>query len=741
MYPVTKQYRDIMRAPVREAKAHATVYFGMFDRTAAPDATLTWSEPEDYAQPLNINTKKNITVSYATFEPDQLRLDGAQSLIPSNIALWQAQGFVSSVVAGAGGVFDPAPYIDVVFSELHSMVGLTLHFDEAYNTPAQFTVLSYRGGVLLDEQTVTEDIPAVFIREFLLEDVDRLIIRFDKAKKPGSRARLNRVEFGIGYTYADSDLWTLTEKHTGSPLSMTLPSSSLSFALYNEDGRFDVDGDTALQRFLAGGQRGVVDYGVDIGGAVETIPGGQWTLASWKVSGTRAEFKMENALAQLNKTTYEKSVFDGQQRSLYALAQAVLLDAGLTAAQYYIDPYLSSVLTRAPLPIGSHAVCLQLIANAGRCRLYVGRDGVITLERLISGLVPVSSSGTAQTPYSAAGTATESGNVTYATFEPSFMRLDGAQLLVPAGGGYEDAGWTALDASDGEGNYPPNELILTYDDPTNVFSVEIDWGLYPPPKKARLSCRVDGVWQNVTAIHPTETVESYAVSFRHCDAVRLELLEAAAPGQRARVRRVTASMMSDFILSKDQIYDNPGGSMETKLRNVVAEWTIFSADSTTSDIASADIETNSGWVQIPHDLCLTPSVTVDTAGVTVEEEHYAYVSYVRLTAAATETVKATLVGKKVATAQHTVTAYCNDDGEDLVLQNPLLASEDLAQEAADWTRDYYAGRVVYESNIRGFPELDNFDTVYLWDGGAAVINSIELTYNGAFNQKLKLRRR
>lgn len=75
------------------------------------------------------------------------------------------------------------------------------------------------------------------------------------------------------------------------------------------------------------------------------------------------------------------------------------------------------------------------------------------------------------------------------------------------------------------------------------------------------------------------------------------------------------------------------------------------------------------------------------------------------------------------------------------LENPLFASEALAQEVADWVRDYYAGRVVYESNIRGFPELNNFDTVYMWDGGAATINSMEMTYNRAFNQKLKLRRR
>jgi len=741
MYPVTKQYKDIMRAPIREAQAHATVYFGMFDRTAAPDATFDWSVPERYAQPLNINSRKNITVSYATFEPNQLRLDGKQMLLPSNTTLWQPQGFVSSVVSGEGGWFDPAPYIDIEFSVLHSMVGLTLHFDKAYDTPAQLTVLSYRNSELLNEQTVTDDIPYVFIQEFLLEDVDRLVVRFDKARKAGSRARLNRIEFGIGYTYSDTDLIELSEKHTGSPLSLTLPTSSLMFTLFNEDGRFDVDSDTALQRFLASGQRGTVDYGIDVGDGVEVIPGGEWTLASWRVSGTTAQFTMEDALARLNKTTYETSTFDGEEHSLYELAQAVFADAGLTAKHYYIDPYLSKVFTRAPLPIGTHATSLQLIANAGRCRLYVDRNGVITLERLIADLIPTASSDTIQMPYSDAETATQQDNAIYATFEPDFLRLDGTQLLVPSDADYRDAGYTVETVSDSEGNFAPNELILTYTDPTNVFSVEVDWGTYHPPATARLSCRVDGVWGSTTTIYPKARKERYAVSFRHCDAVKLEILKASVPGQRARVQYVTTSMMSDFELTKDQIYGNPNGSMEARLRNVVAEWTLFSAESTVSDIVSVDVETNSGWVKINHELCLEPEITVDSEDVAVEEIHYAYVSYIRLTSDTTQTVKAILTGKKVNTATRTVTAHGNDTGEDLEVQNPLLASESLAQEVADWVRDYYIGRVIYESDTRGFPELDNYDTVYMWDGGAAVINSLELTYNGAFNQKLKLRRR
>ena len=275
---------------------------------------------------------------------------------------------------------------------------------------------------------------------------------------------------------------------------MTLPSSSLTFSLYNEDGRFDVDSDTALQRFLADGQRCIVDYGIDTADGIEAIPGGRWQLSTWKVSGTNAQFTMEDALAKINKTTYETSVYDATVRSLYALAQAVFADAGLTAAEYYIDPYLANVETSAPLPVKTHAQCLQLIAHAGRCRLYVDRDSVITLERLISDLEPVASSTTDQTDYSVAGTAVQDGNVTYATFEPSFLRVDGTQTIIPSDGSYVDAGWTALTPSDAEGVFTANELILTYDDPTNVFGVEVDWGTYPPPAKVRMSCRVDGVW-------------------------------------------------------------------------------------------------------------------------------------------------------------------------------------------------------------------------------------------------------
>ena len=80
-------------------------------------------------------------------------------------------------------------------------------------------------------------------------------------RAPYTRARLNELRYGVGYTFGNDEIIELAEKHTASPLSLSLPTASLSFTLYNEEGRFSVEGGTALQRFLAEGQDVPLSYG------------------------------------------------------------------------------------------------------------------------------------------------------------------------------------------------------------------------------------------------------------------------------------------------------------------------------------------------------------------------------------------------------------------------------------------------------------------------------------------------
>ena len=143
---------------------------------------------------------------------------------------------------------------------------------------------------------------------------------------------------------------------------------------------------------------------VETAQAAQELPGGVWMLDTWKVDGATATFSLVDEMERLNKSTYETAAFDGQAHTLYALARDVLNDAGLPPERYYIDPALNDTSTPCPLPLVSHAAALQLIAGAGRARLYVSRQGVVTLERLIGKAAPKALSGTAQMPWSEAHT-------------------------------------------------------------------------------------------------------------------------------------------------------------------------------------------------------------------------------------------------------------------------------------------------------------------------------------------------
>lgn len=739
MYLVSSDYKAAMRAQVREAATHATIYFGVFDHTAQPDAMLSWSDAVWYADPANISGGSAVTTSYATFEPGQLRLDGSQKLLPQESEALQAQGFVSAERSNADGTFANPPTICCTFSKPHSMVGLTLEFDGAYDLPAQFTVVSLLGGEIVDEKTVSENITRIFKGEFLLDGIDQIRIRFDKMRVPGSRTRLNGIKYGIGYVYSDHDLQKLTEKHTGSPLALSLPVSSLVAELFDDEGRFSVDGDTDLQRFLADGQKSQVVYSVDCGETTQEVPGGTWYLAKWDVAGIVAKFTFDDLMTRLNKTRYEKSIFTGEPRSLYELALDVCVDAGLAVDEFYIDSALKSVFSSAPLPIVSHAVALQLIANAGQCRLYVGRENTVRLERLKISVNVTGTSSTPQTIYSDPSSVTDEVEVSYATFEPGFNRVDGSLRLLPSTGNeFQKSGWVGLQPSDANGVYGANELVLNFSDVTNIYHVQINWG-NTPPLKARLWCRVDGVWTSSTEIRPSANEEMYAVQFVHCDAVKIELLQAKVAGQRPRVLRANASTVTDFNLTDDQLFHGKKSTMETKLRNVISSFSSFSMQPDESEIASTTAQANAGWIRLEHDLCAAPTVSVENENVAVESIQYAYVTYIRLTADEDVETKVTIRGNKINCSQTQIVAAANVDGEDIELENQLLTSREVAQGAADWVRDYYSSRITYEDSLRGFPELDMFDAIYLQSGCIATINHSELTYNGAMNQKLKLR--
>jgi hypothetical protein len=131
-------------------------------------------------------------------------------------------------------------------------------------------------------------------------------------------------------------------------------------------------------------------YGYKINDKTEWINGGTFYMSEWDAeqNGMTANFTARDLLEYM-RDNYYKGSYNPNGTSLYDLAVDVLTDADLPldedgSVKWIVDESLKNVYTVAPLPIDTHANCLQLIANAGGCVLYQDRDGILHIEKIVT---------------------------------------------------------------------------------------------------------------------------------------------------------------------------------------------------------------------------------------------------------------------------------------------------------------------------------------------------------------------
>lgn len=753
MYPTSAEYKRETRTQIRQSPSLAQIFVGAFDDTAYEDSTLNIPDGVFYSNPDRITSGINVNDSYVTFEENYFRLDGSQILLP-DYPQYRTQGLISEIMSDENGDFETPPEVNVTFNLEHTMPGLSIKFgvvDE--DVPGQITVISYRDGQVLNTQVFTEELTPFWQGQLLFEDVDAFKIRFDKTKSGYGRIRLGSMEFGIGYNYMTDSIINITEKHTDSPVGIDLPSDSLTFTIENEDGRFDVDGDTALIRFFLENQQVTVKYGFRLPSGEEWVSGGKWYLSEWSVDGMNAKFTAKSALSALNDTEYEKSVFTGNEVSLYDLAEDVLEDAGVE--NYYIDPYLNEITTSAPLPVVSHAAALQLISQLGISRLFVDRYGAISIMAIIPDVEFLNGPEFPEdlvTYYSDIQGFGEDKSKDYATFENQYFKLDGSMYLLPDGNNVvEKSGLSTQNLSSENGTISEDGNLfweVYAEEPTNAVTVEIGFG-GQIPKEIKFEAYKDNSWSEPLIFYPTDEVQKFTTNYIHITGIRITILQMQNEDQRSHLSKMSVSGVSDFVLSSDQILGNPKGKTLTRLRNVTSSWISRTVDSgTLEEIGSASVDTNSGWIRIDHECGYNMSVVLtdpndpeatDFSDVTIEQIHYAFVSYIRLTSENAKTLTVSVQSNKIIETVHPISANAYDTGEDLPIDNPLYSNE-FAQRSIEYIRDYYERRTEFETKSRGYPEISSGDYIYLWKGSLGQIIETNLTYNGAFNETMKIRK-
>lgn len=330
---------------------------------------------------------KNIH-KYATLEMNQWLLDGSLEIVPDSN--YGDVGYVSSMICNANRIFETKPIVSVDFSQVHNnlLQGITIKWSEFLNEYAEeFTVTAYNGTTVVAKKTVTGNKDVLSVVTVDIENYDNITIEVTKWSIAYRRVRIDEIYIGVMKIFSKSSVFSYSASHTVDPISAELPKSEISFSIDNVDGNYNPYNADGISKYLMERQEINVKYGYKLDNGYEWIKGGKFYISEWdaKQNGKSADFKARDLL-EFMTGTYYRGLYNTNGTSLYNLAVDVLQDADLPlnsdgTVKWVIDEKLKNIYTIAPLPIDTHANCLQMIANAGECVFYQDREGTLYMTK------------------------------------------------------------------------------------------------------------------------------------------------------------------------------------------------------------------------------------------------------------------------------------------------------------------------------------------------------------------------
>lgn len=355
------------------------------DATAEHNGSVYFADDADYVVS---EVDKNID-PHATLERNLWVLDGSRKILP--VSDYGENGFIGDIICGTYRTFTKNPIISVNFSKVFTdlITGVSLVWSNVfYEYATDFTVTAYNDDEVVAQTTITDNTEVGMTAYVDIINYNKITVEVLKWSIPHRRARIAAIQIGTNLIYAKSDIIAYSHSQDVDPISAALPKSEISFSINNVDDAYNPNNLDSLAKYLIERQEVKVRYGFKLNEDVEWIDGGTFYISEWDApqNGLSADFTARDIL-EFMTGTYYFGTYNPNGTSLYDLAETVLTDANLPldesgSVKWVIDAKLKDIYTIAPLPIDTHANCLQMIANAGGCVMYQDRDGILHIETL-----------------------------------------------------------------------------------------------------------------------------------------------------------------------------------------------------------------------------------------------------------------------------------------------------------------------------------------------------------------------
>lgn len=739
MLSMPKEYKQSMHDNTkRRNQSHMLVTIGVINQVAQKDCVVAEEQGAEYSflsnlvRPLN---NYDVELEYATMEHNWFKADGSMLLPPrpDNAEYLFNQGILSEKVLGSVCFRFGAPY---------DIRGLTIDFGRNY--PVDFTVSN--GTKTVEYKGNDKD---YWTTEEIFESTEYLLITPVTMVNGQGRLRIRKILMGIGISFENKKIKSSSKVETVSPIMEELPTLDFTLTVDNRNRMFDVENKDSAVHYLEVGQEVTVRYGYEItdGGDITWMDGCVCRLSDWEADDSEMSFSAKDRIDALDGTYY-RGLYRPDGISLYALAVDVLTDAGLDERYYKLDEYLKNVIVRNPLPCVTHKECLQMISNAGRCKLYTDRQGLIRIQAaFVTVISPERMQVTSEdaTDWSDLPSVVNgSVKYEYATLSKNHFRGDGKMYFLPRTGSYLPAGFVSEEVSDSNGNFMSNpKITIILEAATTYYGLKFNFSSSPALGVTIHTYYEGGLQESYVVPGPFSSSNDISHEFPMFDTITFEFTK-GQPNSRIFLESVSFGDVTDYRMDYKVMTKYPNGHQKEKVAKVNVVRTIYGLSEeveniTQETIDTTDMDTYTFYFSDPiYGVVVTAGskalnildfssymVTVDISSLSGQQE-------------------ISVDGHVYRKITREFTRKIGVTGKLERWENPLIDSEAHADILSEWLGNYFSNNIEYDISYRGEPRLDSGDIIFLENkyvpGLQIQLYEHKLDFNGALSGTVKARR-
>lgn len=748
MQIVSNEYKEAMQIPLRN-RGYIKVSIGVINQTADKNVEIVDTPLTYFSDNEGIFRGVTVDYPYATFEQDFAALDGSMYFLPeedSGMEYYSNGAVTNSLLGSIRFEFQGITDLDIK--------GLTIDFGECYPTSLKIENDTESYTYTLDSR--------YFATDDIFDGTSYIVLTPLEMLNGQNRLRIYSFVCGIANVFTNDEVLSFSSREDVSSIAEDLSALEMTVEVENYDQYYSPDNAASALNYMEIGQKMSVQFGYDVtgNGDIEWVEPSVCYMKTWSSTETTATFKAVDLFDYKLSGEYYKGQYYKNGISLYDLALLVLEDANVEEDLYYIDPYLKMITVHNPLPDTTHGGCLQIIANAGRCSLYMDRQGRIHLKSNFEPEKVASCNG--ETAYSNVvnildGTEKDA----YAEFCQDFSIVDGSLYFLPTNDNYySTTGYVSEVVSDANGDFTSNpKVTITLEAGYVYHGLQIEFR-NTTPQEFTITQYYDGS-EVATSTYTNPDVDWYTLeSSQLFDTLVIEVTK-GYPNSRVYIDNVIFGAPTDYTLSRTlNINGNPTATRDNRVQAISVNRYAYSnstvdiksLSSATLEVADGDrtivkfgepcygyqaeiiAETDANGNEIPNSY----TVSIVSSGA-----YYVELEFGGIGDTAVE-LQYQINGYTYVVADNISSKTYHESGETVEWSNPLIDNPEMANSLIEWLETYYNGLVDYNIPWRGDPRVDANDLFYLEvkTGDTVMVQSYrnELNFSGAWSGTIKAKR-